>query len=35
VRITLWGLKENPGVLRFMYDSAKVVENISGKYGLK
>lgn len=35
VRITLWGLKENPGVLRFMYDSAKVAENISEKYRLQ
>ncbi|HPB74884.1 MAG TPA: hypothetical protein PLY96_06450 [Chromatiaceae bacterium] len=32
VRITLWGLRDNPGVLRFMYDGAQVAENLSRKY---
>ena len=34
VRITIWGLKENPGVLRFMYDGATVAESISKKYSV-
>lgn len=34
VRTTIWGLKENPGVLRFMYDGVTVAESISKKYPL-
>ena len=34
VRTTIWGLKENPGVLRFMYDGATVAESISKKYSV-
>lgn len=34
LRKTIWGLNENPGVLRFMYDSATVAETISKKYSL-
>lgn len=31
-RKTIWGLNENPGVLKFMYDAEKVVETIRDKY---
>lgn len=34
LRKTIWGLYENPGVLRFMYDGATVAESISNKYSL-
>lgn len=31
-RKTIWGLNENPGVLKFMYDAEKVVETLQDKY---
>lgn len=32
VKKTIWGLKENPGVLEFMYDGLRVVDSIRRKY---
>lgn len=34
VKKTIWGLRENPGVLEFMYDGLRVADNLRRQYAV-